>query len=322
MNIAFAGFRHGHILGLYKTASEHPEVTIKGCFEDNTPAREATIKNIGAEFCYNTYEQLLGDPQVDAVAIGDYFSRRGSMVIKALESGKHVICDKPVCTDLKELDRIEELVNKTGLQVCCMLDLRYCTPAMEVKAMIEDGVIGDVKTVNFTGQHCLDYGNRPAWYFEEGKQGGTINDIAIHGIDLIRFMTGKNLTKVNFAKCWNAFATQEPDFKDGGQFIIEMDGISVTSDVTYSAPKFSGTLPTYWEFCIWGTEGMISFNLAEECIKLYKGEKTVIPCPAKPMDYLNAFMKEIKGEKTIMDTKGVLDSQRQTLLIQQFADKQ
>ena len=34
------------------------------------------------------------------------------------------------------------------------------------------------------------------WYFEEGKHGGTINDIAIHGIDLVRYLTGKNVTKI------------------------------------------------------------------------------------------------------------------------------
>ena len=52
------------------------------------------------------------------------------------------------------------------------------------------------------------------WYFEEGKHGGTINDIAIHGIDLLRFITGKEFTKVNFAKTWNAFADKEPEFKE------------------------------------------------------------------------------------------------------------
>ncbi|MBQ7050370.1 MAG: Gfo/Idh/MocA family oxidoreductase, partial [Firmicutes bacterium] len=101
MNIAFAGFRHSHIYGLYKSAVENPEVTITGCCEENEEARLAAEKEIGSSFKYNSYEELLQDPSVEAVAIGDYFQKRGGMIIAALKAGKHVICDKPLCTSLE-----------------------------------------------------------------------------------------------------------------------------------------------------------------------------------------------------------------------------
>ena len=109
INLAFAGFRHSHILGLYKSAMENENVNIVGSFEENDAARiEAESKN-GIKFTYDTYDAVLCDASVDAIAIGDYYGKRGEMVISALKHGKHVICDKPICTSLKELEEIEEL---------------------------------------------------------------------------------------------------------------------------------------------------------------------------------------------------------------------
>lgn len=102
-----------------------------------------------------------------------------------------------------------------------MFDLRYMPQTAVIKKMIENGELGDVHIISFTGQHFLDYGNRPWWYFEEGKHGGTINDIAIHGIDLLKFVTGKSLTHIDCARCFNAFI----DEIEGKDTIIKTKGI-------------------------------------------------------------------------------------------------
>jgi len=322
MNLAFAGFRHGHILALYDMALRDTDISVVGCFEENTAEREAVQASKGINFNYSTYEEILADANVEAVAIGDYYGKRGKMVIEALKSGKHVICDKPICTSLEELDEIERLAEETGLKVACMLDLRYMPQVETVKSLIAEGKIGEIVNVSFTGQHCLNYGSRPGWYFEEGKHGGTINDIAIHGVDLIRYITGKNLTKVNCAKTWNAFADKEPAFKDCGQFMAEMENISVMADVSYAAPKCNAMLPTYWDFYFWGKAGMIHFQLCESVIHLYAdGQETVLEGKPVGNRWLTDFRTEVRGEGLADNTKQALLSQRQVLLIQKEADK-
>ena len=202
-----------------------------------------------------------------------------------------------------------------------MLDLRYVPQIETVKKMLSEDVIGTVHIATFTGQHFLNYGARPGWYFEEGKHGGTINDIAIHGIDLLRFITGKNLTKINCAKTWNAFADKEPQFKDSAQFMVEMDGMSVMADVSYAAPAFGGILPTYWDFKLWGTKGMLSFNLKEGTIHIYKGTEEVIECEQTFPKHLDDFINEVNGIATELNTADILNSQEQVLKIQKFADE-
>ena len=320
MNLAFAGFRHGHIFTLYNMAVDEKAVNIIGCFEENDAEREKVASEKGIEFNYKTYEELLDDGNVEVVAIGDYYGKRGRMVIEALKKGKHVICDKPICTELSELDEIEKLSEEKGLSVLCMLDLRYMKQVETVKQLIADGVIGKVINVSFTGQHPLSYGSRPGWYFEEGKHGGTINDIAIHGIDLLRYLTGKNLTKVNCAKTWNAFADKEPAFRDCGQFMAEFEDVSVMADVSYASPQCRPMLPTYWDFYIWGKDGMIQFRLSEKVIHLYKNTHEEIECPRPESSMIRDFVNEINGTKTIMNTKDILQSQRQVLMIQKEAE--
>ena len=320
MNIAFAGFRHSHIFGLYNTALNTPDLNILGCYEKDQEARLAAASNHPITFNYDTYEDILKDDRVDIVAVGDFYGIRGQMIISALNAGKHIICDKPICTHLDELETIEKLAKEKNLKICCMLDLRYMPQISEVCKIVQNGGIGNIINVSFTGQHCLDYGNRPGWYFEKGKHGGTINDIAIHGVDLVRFITGKNLTKVNFAKTWNAFAIEEPDFKDCGQFVVEMGNISLMADVSYAAPKFNGILPTYWDFYFWGTEGILNFNLKSGNIRIYKSEEQVIECPKCNPEYLRDFLLEINGTETIMNTFDILESQREVLKIQNSAD--
>ncbi len=313
MNLAFAGFRHSHILSLYNAAVTDENVNIVGCFEEN-PAE--SIITDAVSLTYTSYEEVLNDARVDAIAIGDYYAKRGQMVIAALKAGKHVICDKPICTALDELDEIEALVHQTGLKVCCMLDLRYMPQITTVQNLINEGKIGEIVNVSFTGQHCLDYGNRPGWYFEDGKHGGTINDIAIHGIDLIRYLTKKNLTNINCARTWNAYAENEPAFKDCAQFMAEFEDVSVMADVSYAAPKCNKTLPTYWAFTFWGKKGMLSFNYASSDLCVYTTEVEILPCPPAEITILRDFALQMDNKDSVLNCEDMLKSQRQALYIQ------
>lgn len=323
MNLAFAGFRHNHILSLYRMALTNESIKITGCYEENMEERNKISALNNINFTYKTYEEILNDHDVSAVAIGDYYAKRGQMIIDALKCGKHVICDKPICTKLSQLDEIERLTRETGLKVSCMLDLRYMNVTGKAKQIIQENKIGKIHAVSVTGQHCLDYDNRPKWYFEKGKHGGTINDIAIHGIDLISHLTGKKMTKVVGARTWNAFAVMAPDFKDCAQFMLDMDGIGVVGDVSYSAPSFGGVLPTYWSFYFWGTEGMMYFCLKDNIIHIFengKSQEETIVCENCKSNYLDDFISEVKGISSIMNTQSVIDSSRGVLQIQRLAD--
>lgn len=323
LNIGFAGFRHGHIFGLYNLAKNSDEVQIVYAFEENEEARISACEK-GVIFNCDSFDLMLNDDSVNVIAIGDYYGRRGELAIKALKAGKHVIADKPLCTSLKELSEIRKLANEKNLKVGLMLDLRYNKNILTAKKLVEDGEIGEINNISFGGQHPLYYGSRPSWYFEEGKHGGTINDIAIHAIDIVKNYLGLDVKEILAARCWNKLADKEPDFKESAQFMLSLsNNAGLIADVSYTIPdKIGFDLPYYWEFKIWGTKGMLAFTISSECVELYKcDEESAILCKGTDSgsSYLADFISDIKGETDF--TEGILNSSEEVLKIQSAADK-
>jgi predicted dehydrogenase len=324
MKLLFYGFRHGHVSAMYRAVCARSDIEIVGCIEPDAAARSKAERELGAVFSESSYEHWLST-DIDAVAIGCAYGDRGDAIIRALRAGKHIIADKPLCTSLTQLETISELCRRSCLKIACMLDLRYLPQTVAAKQLLSDGRLGQVRNVAFNGQHCIDYPNRPRWYFEEGKHGGTINDLAIHGIDLVRMLTGMEFAQTDAARVWNAYATRHPDFRDCATFMARLEnGAGVLADVSYSAPAYAFSLPGYWEFRVWCDRGLVTFNYNDSFVTLYEADN---PTPQKfthtaPIPgYIDEFIAEINNN-TCSVTENVLKSTETALLIQQQADRE
>ncbi len=323
MNIAFAGLRHDHIYVLYEEAKNHKEYNIVGEFEDNKEAREKAIEK-GLECKYKSFEELISDETVETVALGGCFGDRGEMAEKALLAGKNVIADKPLCTSIKQLKKIEKAAKKSGKMVSCMFTMRYSKSFAAFKKLVESKALGEINNVYYGGQHPLMYGRRPKWYFEEGKHGGTINDIAIHAIDILNYALGLKVKDINSARCWNKYAKDEPDFKDSAQLMLTAEnGAGIVADVSYAIPDgVEFNLPYYWKFFVWGTEGTAEFTEGCEEITYYvKGNPNpqIIKGENPECDYLTDFLKMVNGEDAILPMEDVFYATRKTLMMQKKA---
>lgn len=301
MKILFYGFRHAHIDGLYKMAAEANDLEIVACLEEDEAAGKEVAKRLGITFAQGTYGEWLAT-DVDIVAIGGRYGDRGAAVIKALKAGKHIISDKPLCTSLEELEEIERLAREKQLKIACMLDLRYLPATCRAKEILQSGRLGEVRNISFSGQHCLSYGTRPGWYFEEGMHGGTINDLAIHGIDLVRELTSLEFEQVDGIRTWNAYADRIPDFKDCAVFMARLsNGAEVLADVSYSAPSQVFSMPTYWNFKIWCEKGLLTFQYTDSHVTVYEegcSQPQVYEGLPVETDYLTDLIREIKRLQT------------------------
>lgn len=325
--VAFVGFRHGHIDSLYNKMKESEQYTIVAACEENAEAA-AAAKERGIDITFTDFHEMMQQCEFDVLAIGDYFGIRGARAISALVAGKHVIADKPLCTSLAELREIRHLAQTRNLKVGCMLDMRLNANVNAAKAVIDSGRLGEIHAISFGGQHPLSYGTRPNWYFEQGKQGGTINDIAIHGLDAVEYMTGHTITELTAARTWNAFATFAPVvFQDAAQGMFALDNkCGVMFDVSYFAPEKTGFAnPFYWRFTIWGRNGVLEFNYADAGCKLYlSGAEAVenIPAAEEGSDYLKIFTQEITaGADLPFGSEHIMEVSEKCLKLQAIADK-
>jgi predicted dehydrogenase len=209
-----------------------------------------------------------------------------------------------------------------------MLDLRNNPAFVGAREIIQTGQIGEIVAAGFGGQHPLLLGKRPGWYFEPGKQGGTINDIAIHAIDIVPWLTGLPFRKIIAARTWNAMAPDFPHFNDAAQFMLALDNnAGISGDVSYAAPDNQGyTSIYYWRFTIWGTEGVLEFGINLDKITISRCDETeprYLPLPSGyPGGYLQDFVNAVKGvhRDGASTTESILDSAEVTLKIQNAAD--
>ncbi|OGV55222.1 MAG: hypothetical protein A2017_09350 [Lentisphaerae bacterium GWF2_44_16] len=329
IRLAFAGFRHAHIFSLYGLAGNTPEIEVVAACEEDDATRKSLAEAGKVKITHSDFSTMMSEVQCDAVAIGDYYAKRGALAIKALELGKHVIADKPICTNMEELNRIEKLLSEKNLKLGCMLDMRDIPQIIGVRNLIRKGMIGDIHAISFGGQHPLMLGVRPAWYFEPGKHGGTINDIAVHAIDFIPWVTGLSFETVNSARCWNAFATDYPHFKDASQMMLTMNnGCGVLGDVSYFVPdSFGYSLPYYWRTTFFGRKGIIeTFATAQRISIAVNGEKELKALDinqSNPGGYLKSFLNDLAGTSAEeeLNTASVLKAAKIALTIQEAGDK-
>lgn len=323
LKVAIAGFRHDHILELVGNTRQHPGLELVGCAESNEDARQRTIERDIQVDWSDPFEMIEKLP-CDIVGIGDVYAKRGAIAIAALKAGKHVIADKPLCTSLAELAEIRRLAVEKSLSVGLMLPLWSSPNAQTARKTIMDGKIGEVQSVIFTGQHPLNYGTRADWYWQENMQGGTINDIAPHGVDLVEYITGLKFAGTCCSRCWNDHFPEVPHFKNGAQFMAKLEnGAGVMADVSYFACHFFQK--SYWRFTVWGTEGWLEFANAEPGVSFTckSNNMTTRLYPEKSgTDYWQEFLKEIGGTAPdYFNTRHILDMSETALKIQQAASQ-
>ena len=305
LRFVFAGFRHPHIFALLEAVKNHPGCELVAACEPDAPTRDKLASTGAVEVTHCSVERMLAEARPDVVAIGDFYSARGVIALAALEAGCHVISDKPLCTNLAELEAIASASASRGLAISCMLDLRENGLMRRLFEVVRSGEIGDPCTISLLGQHPLLIGKRAAWYFEPGKHGGTINDIGIHALDLAEWFTGREWESSISSREWNRKAVEFPSFGDCAQFHWLLDGgIPVFADVSYLAPDESGySLPQYWRVTVNGTKGVAETSYRAQGV-LVAGDKDAAarllePLPADTARYLENFLSEISGSPTV-----------------------
>jgi predicted dehydrogenase len=298
---AFVGFRHGHILDVLTGVTGRDDAEVVACCEEDAATREALAAKGQVKITHTDFATMLRDVECEVIAVGDYYAKRGGLALAALQAGRHVLSDKPLCTTLGELDEIERLTKEKKLAVGLQLDTRDMAAPRKLREIIRNGQIGEVASIHIDGQHPLLLGTRSAWYFEPGKHGGTINDIGVHAFDFVPWMTGLEWGEVRAARSWNAKARAYPHFEDCAQLLATLEnGAGVLADFSYLAPDTLGyKLPHYWHILVHGTEGLVeSYLTSKEVMVIKDGSAAPETSPAgenRTRRYLDEFLQEVRG---------------------------
>lgn len=135
---------------------------------------------------YGSYEEMLEMPFIDCVYISLPNSMHAKWAIKALESGKHVLCEKPMATCKEEAQQLLEAQNKSGKILMEAMHYRYHPVLLKVEEIIRNGEIGKVVEVNSAFCQWLPVSNHVR--YEKDLKGGVLLDMGCYTIDSVRFI--------------------------------------------------------------------------------------------------------------------------------------
>jgi predicted dehydrogenase len=143
----------------------------------------------GLERAYASYEALLGDPGVQAVYIPLPNGLHADWTIRAVEAGKHVVCEKPFAADAAEARRVAEAAARSGRRVMEAFMWRFHPQHLRARALVDSGAIGTVQLVRGAFSFPLDRGPNVRWRPE--LAGGSLMDLGCYPISAARFYLGR-----------------------------------------------------------------------------------------------------------------------------------
>ena len=139
----------------------------------------------GASYAYTDYEEMLANPEVEAVFIATPNAQHAEQVVTAAQARKHVLCDKPLAIDVAGAERALRACRDAGVKLGVNFHYRHLPWVHDVTRMIGEGVIGEVKVVHLeVGSGTRNYDN---WRADPQMAGlGSVHNVGIHGLDFLR----------------------------------------------------------------------------------------------------------------------------------------
>jgi len=169
-----------------------PGAAVTAISDVNLLSAKALAATLGVGKVYQEYQQLLDDPDVDAVFICASTDMHSPISIAAAKAGKHIFCEKPIDHDLGKIEEVLKAVKEAGVKYQVGFNRRFDRNFKKVRETVREGKIGDVHIVRVTSR---DPEAPPPSYVK--TSGGIFVDMTIHDFDMVRYLTGSEVEEVS-----------------------------------------------------------------------------------------------------------------------------
>lgn len=143
------------------------------------------LEGLGVQNTTKDYEEILNDPEIEAVLICSSTDTHSPISLEAIAAGKHVFCEKPIDHDLSKIKQVVDALKGTNLKYQVGFNRRHDHNFSAVKQAILDGKVGDVHIIKITSRDPAP--PSPAYI---AVSGGMFLDMTIHDFDMVRFLAG------------------------------------------------------------------------------------------------------------------------------------
>ena len=315
----------GHGSFVFRAMEQDPSIKVVGVApgsegEDASKMAKMAEKQGQSAKLYDDYREMLDQEKPDVVAVNCFFGDHGKVNLEVLQRRIHLFAEKPLATELEELELLEKEYKAANVELAAMLGLRYLPAFYTAWHAVQDGAIGQVRLL--TAQKSYRLGTRPDFFKDRKTYGGTIPWVGSHAIDWIYWFAGEEFVSV---------AAQHSAMYNNGLGDLEMSALCQfrfsnevmgSANIDYLRPAKA---PTHGDdrVRVAGTKGVIEvmdgkvtlINDQSEGIQ----ELALLDAPA----FFAEFAKQVRGEgKCLVSAKDSFEVTKACLLARESADKQ
>lgn len=178
-------------------------------------SREIADK-FGIPEAFGSYEALLASPLIDAVYVPLPNALHLEWILKSLDAGKHVLCEKPLAMSADECEQIARKAEETGLKVLEGFMYRFHPRFEKLQELLESGAVGILTFAHVVHTFAVADGDNIRWHTELG--GGALFDTGGYCVNAARMVTGQEPNHVS------AYGNYR-DSPDGGRVDTSMAGM-------------------------------------------------------------------------------------------------
>ncbi|MDH5459533.1 MAG: Gfo/Idh/MocA family oxidoreductase [Candidatus Bathyarchaeota archaeon] len=200
----FWGRNHARIF------KELEETELMAVCDVDAERAKAAAKQFSAK-PYTNAGKMLKRKDIEAVSICTWSTNLAKEALKALKAGKHVLVEKPMATNVKQAEKLLETAEKEGSHLTVGFLMRFIPGVRHIKKAIENKIIGELV--------CATAKRVSQWPERIGDV-GVVKDLAIHDIDLMRYLFGEDPVAV-YAKIGSM---KHRKFEDYAQIMLTFEG--------------------------------------------------------------------------------------------------
>ncbi len=308
MKIGIMGVHYGHIGGMFHSAVNAPNGEVVGMVEsDDALYQKYTAQQNIPRFA--TLNSMLEKAKPDLVIEGVAHHEKTPVIETCAGAGVHMLLDKPLCRTRDEWQRIKTAVKKNAVALSTFFTSRSYGAFIALRQALLNGDLGDLVSLITTHPHKLG-ANPPALYFDANKYVGTFHDLAGHGVDQVRWLTGAEYTGVHALGTLKKHVGSGLTF-DHVQASFQLDnGALATATADWLTPKDARSFGDT-RFIIMGTEGSAHLRAYTDDHVLIVSNKSGISEPTLPPSTQHVFVENMidalsRGEENFISTDDTL----------------
>lgn len=171
---------------LLQPAANNPATTVVAVAARDPQQATAFAAKQNIPQVHASYADLIADPQIDAIYNPLPNSLHGEWTLRALQAGKHVLCEKPLAANAREAQTMAEMADRAGLVLMEAFHTLYHPVAARMKAVIASGELGPIHHVE--AHFCTILRRRQDIRLDYGLGGGAMMDLGCYTVRLLQFL--------------------------------------------------------------------------------------------------------------------------------------